>query len=284
MRKLAVALEEYEIAGPVTNIDFLKRCCESKDFAEGRVETGYISKHHDELFQKHEPTQEALVQAALSSFMGKSKSTNSSPTQHIWSAPTSNFQTRTYHFNVDGEETAPGTAPTTYSVTVQQLKPGQYEVSAHGDTYTVTSTYDNATRNLTTYFPHTRQTSRVISSDEGSIDSDHHSAKIHLFTPQGSFRLQTATPSWITKALGTTEKLNSLLSPMPCKILRVSVKPGDTVKKDQPLLVIESMKMETVIRSPSEGLVVKRVVHNEGDVVGSGVELVEFEKTDKDDA
>ena len=65
---------------------------------------------------------------------------------------------------------------------------------------------------------------------------------------------------------------------MPCKILRVDVRPGDTVKKDQTLLVIESMKMETLVRSPGDGLVVKRVVHGEGEVVGSGVELVEFEE------
>ena len=65
---------------------------------------------------------------------------------------------------------------------------------------------------------------------------------------------------------------------MPCKILRVNVKSGDTVRRDQPLLVIESMKMETVIRSPREGMVVKRVVHAEGEGVGPGVELVEFEQ------
>jgi 3-methylcrotonyl-CoA carboxylase alpha subunit len=69
---------------------------------------------------------------------------------------------------------------------------------------------------------------------------------------------------------------------MPCKILRVDVQPGDVVKKDQPLLVIESMKMETVVRSPGEGLVVKRVVHGQGEVVGSGVELVEFEEVEDD--
>ena len=68
---------------------------------------------------------------------------------------------------------------------------------------------------------------------------------------------------------------------MPCKILKVYAKPGDTVKRDQMLLVIESMKMETIIRSPGEGLVVKRVVHGEGDVVGSGVELVEFEEVEE---
>jgi 3-methylcrotonyl-CoA carboxylase alpha subunit len=56
------------------------------------------------------------------------------------------------------------------------------------------------------------------------------------------------------------------------------------VKKDQTLLVIESMKMETVVRSPGEGLVVKRVVHGQGEVVGSGVELVEFEKAEEEES
>ena len=38
------------------------------------------------------------------------------------------------------------------------------------------------------------------------------------------------------------------------------------------------MKMETVIRSPVEGAKVKRVAHEQGEVVGAGVELVEFEE------
>ena len=39
---------------------------------------------------------------------------------------------------------------------------------------------------------------------------------------------------------------------------------GDVVRKDQALVVIESMKMETVIRRPGDGMVVRRVVHGEG--------------------
>jgi 3-methylcrotonyl-CoA carboxylase alpha subunit len=104
---------------------------------------------------------------------------------------------------------------------------------------------------------------------------------IQLFSPTSSVRLLPSAPPFLAKALGTTEKLNSLLSPMPAKILRVDVKPGDVVKKDQILLVIESMKMETVIRSPAEGLVVKRVAHEQGEVVAGGVELVEFEAQDE---
>jgi 3-methylcrotonyl-CoA carboxylase alpha subunit len=65
------------------------------------------------------------------------------------------------------------------------------------------------------------------------------------------------------KALGINEVTKSVLAPMPCKILRVEVEEGNIVKKDQPLVVIESMKMETVIRSPQDG-VISKVVHKKG--------------------
>jgi len=45
--------------------------------------------------------------------------------------------------------------------------------------------------------------------------------------------------------------------------LKVHVAEGEEVKKDQPLVVIESMKMETVIRSPQNG-VISKVVHRAG--------------------
>lgn len=284
VRKLAVALEEYEVAGPITNIAFLKRCCESTDFAEGRVETGYIPKHHEELFARREPTSEVLVQAALGlqlrSVPGGSRA-NGAWLEDVaplsWVTPRNNLQERRLQFRSDDEEVVPGKSPKIYDVDVQLISPNRYKVRCQGAEYEVTSVLDEASRTLTTYFPHTRQTSRVIIADTTEAESTE-SARIHLFTPHGAYRLQSATPEWVAKALGTTEKANSLMSPMPCKILRVNVKPGDEVKKDQSLLVIESMKMETVIRSPGDGLVVKRVVHGEGEVVGTGVELVEFEE------
>lgn len=47
-----------------------------------------------------------------------------------------------------------------------------------------------------------------------------------------------------------------LEAPMPGTILSVSVKPGDTVKKHQVLMVLEAMKMENEIVSPKDGVVV----------------------------
>jgi 3-methylcrotonyl-CoA carboxylase alpha subunit len=289
VRKLAMALEDYEIAGPVTNIEFLKRICRSADFREGKVETGYIDKHRAELFVKQDVPNEVLAQAAIASFLQTAYLTTTPPTSPwlpaasapVWSTPDSDFQNRQFCFQNADEEGGPGTVAKIYTVHLRQTSPGRFSISVPDsgfDNIQCICENDSATKSLTTFFPHTRYTSRVIFPSPSSPSQQE---PFHLYTPAGTFRLMPAAPPWLTKALGVKEKANSLLSPMPCKILRVDVKSGDTVKKDQPLLVIESMKMETVIRSPSEGLVVKRVVHAEGEVVGSGVELVEFEEVEE---
>jgi len=287
VRKMALALDEYEVAGPVTNIDFLKRICKSADFIDGKVETGYIGKHQDELLRKEVVPSEVLAQAGIASFLQTAYQTTdpissprlpptSSPT---WATPDSDFQTRQFHFIPAGDDLDP---PTVYTVNLQQASPRTFLVSVPNSHFTkvaCTCESDSASKVLTTYFPHMRFTSRVILPPSSS-NSPPDSQPFHLFTPLGSYRLVPAQPPWLAKALGVAEKTNSLLSPMPCKILRVDVRSGDTVANDQPLLVIESMKMETVIRSPAEGMVVKRVLHGEGEVVGAGVELVEFEQSE----
>jgi 3-methylcrotonyl-CoA carboxylase alpha subunit len=284
VRSLAAALEQYEIAGPITNIEFLKRVCKSVDFMDGAVETGYIDKHQDELFARKTIEDEILAQGAIASFFQSStpstlSSTRASPIS-TWLSPDADFQFRTFSFHSADEEPRLGSTPDTYRVDLRQISPGHFSVSiSDSDTFkdvSCTASFDPSTSTLTTYFPTTRLTSRVIFPPSTPVSSA--TLPIYIFNRGTLYRLLPAPPSWLSAALGVAEKTNSLLSPMPCKILRVDVKPGDVVNKDQALLVIESMKMETVVRSPGEGLVVKRVVHGQGEVVGSGVELVEFEE------
>jgi biotin carboxyl carrier protein len=56
---------------------------------------------------------------------------------------------------------------------------------------------------------------------------------------------------------------------MPGKVVRVLVKVGDSVTHNQPLLVLEAMKMQNEIRAPLNGLVTEVGVA-EGRAVGSG--------------
>lgn len=69
----------------------------------------------------------------------------------------------------------------------------------------------------------------------------------------------------------------SLLSPMPGKILRLYVESAQKVKKDDPLLVMEAMKMEHTIKSLHDG-VVDKIPYKEGDQVQGGVELIVVSK------
>lgn len=61
-------------------------------------------------------------------------------------------------------------------------------------------------------------------------------------------------------------------APMPGNILDVKVKPGDSVKAGDTLLILEAMKMENEISAPQDGTIASVDVRK-GDVVDSGALL-----------
>ena len=62
---------------------------------------------------------------------------------------------------------------------------------------------------------------------------------------------------------------------MPGKIVKMMVAAGDTVEKDQVLLVMEAMKMENPIKAPQAGKISKVAV-TEGQAVETGADLVQL--------
>lgn len=65
------------------------------------------------------------------------------------------------------------------------------------------------------------------------------------------------------------EGRQQILAPMPGKVVRVLVHPGDAVEAGQGLLVVEAMKMQNEIRSPKSGKI-ERVMVAEGQAVNAG--------------
>jgi len=85
--------------------------------------------------------------------------------------------------------------------------------------------------------------------------------------------------SRLLKTLGLEKaglKVREIKAPMPGLVLNVLVKPGDAVQKNDPVLVLEAMKMENVIRAAGDA-VVKEVVALPGKPVEKGQLLVTFE-------
>lgn len=248
--KLRAALEEYEIAGPITNIEFLKRVCESPAFVAGEVETGFIKRHHAELFAEVPVAPEVYVQAAVGALLQETQKCGLRSQPHTGFG--SGIQNRRIAFLKTKADGTPDLLET--AVEVKQSGLDTFDATVNGTSYSsITSHWDPKTRTITSFFPHTRLATRLINED----------GRITIFQRGEQYRLQYATPKWIEKALGIKDVANSVLAPMPCKILRVEVEEGQRVTKDQPLVVIESMKMETVIRSPQDG-VVARIVHRQG--------------------
>ncbi|WP_240751458.1 biotin/lipoyl-containing protein [Flagellimonas onchidii] len=73
-----------------------------------------------------------------------------------------------------------------------------------------------------------------------------------------------------------SKNINSISAPMPGLILEISVEEGEEVEEDQPLLVLEAMKMENIITSPRSG-VVKKITAKQGEAVDKKQLLIEFQ-------
>jgi len=68
----------------------------------------------------------------------------------------------------------------------------------------------------------------------------------------------------------------AILSPMPGKIVSVAAKAGAKLKKGDPILVLEAMKMEHTLTAPFDGKVVE-LTGKAGDQVAEGVVLAKIE-------
>lgn len=71
-------------------------------------------------------------------------------------------------------------------------------------------------------------------------------------------------------------KLKEMQAPMPGRVTAVHVKVGDHIEPGTPLLSLEAMKMENVLKAEGIG-VVSALEINEGDVVEKGALLIRFE-------
>ena len=72
-----------------------------------------------------------------------------------------------------------------------------------------------------------------------------------------------------------SQKVNEIKAPMPGLVLEVSVEVGQTIAKGDPLLILEAMKMENVIKSAGDG-VVEEILIEKGAAVEKGALLIKL--------
>jgi 3-methylcrotonyl-CoA carboxylase alpha subunit len=98
--------------------------------------------------------------------------------------------------------------------------------------------------------------------------------ELTVVTPQGRFEVALVDPFHYEPA--DTLPDARLTALMPGRVVKVMAATGDAVKKGQPLMILEAMKMEHTIVSPRDG-VIERAAFAENDMVPADAVLFSYQ-------
>ena len=272
LRTMRNALNAIEVEGPRTNLDFLRWLFAQPDFAEGRFSTRYIEENY-------RPNSEAKIPLAVLLAAGLTMIENRPLNDQfgdVWQA---------YGWR-QGRQRMPLRI-------VVAGNPFLVRLSTHPEDDTCWSF--EITRNTVLVGEGESILRKLGNGQDGST-----SVAVELPDTPGSAictirREQNGNIEAILDGLRYPVRLadslniehlqtqvhagdeDTLASPMPGKVLKVLVSPSETVTEDQPLVIIEAMKMEFTVRAPHDGRI-GAVKYEQGAQVAVGDILIEMEK------
>eukprot|EP01104_Vermistella_antarctica_P013562 TRINITY_DN4122_c0_g1_i1.p1 TRINITY_DN4122_c0_g1~~TRINITY_DN4122_c0_g1_i1.p1 ORF type:complete len:709 (-),score=201.19 TRINITY_DN4122_c0_g1_i1:79-2205(-) len=268
LRRMGNALEDYKIVGLSTNVSFLHRAVTHDKFKAGPVTTAFIDTYKKDLFPATVPAPDnALVMASLAQVLKEQDRTlsenmdsydSSSPWGEPDAARVNHNHTRTFSYgdgDVDRKVAVEYLGDANFSMQVDggEARNVSGELTEHGD--------------ITCVIGDRRFTDATIVEDGDAV---------HVFDGSVVHKLSVPTFDFESSAV---EK-GSLLSPMPGKIVQVLVSENQAVKKGDPLLILEAMKMEHTIRAPEDGFVTN-VQYMVNDLVEENKTLVTIKGNDE---
>jgi 3-methylcrotonyl-CoA carboxylase alpha subunit len=258
--RLGRALAETAVLGVATNLGFLARVIAEPDFAAGKVDTGFIERHRETLLPRAgPPTEQALAAAALHRLLSRRQERSGSRDPWAeadgWRLNTApapqNFVFRYPDAEISIEATISGTG--------WSLRIGDrcFEATAElGSDGRLAITLDGA-RSAPILLAHAGSIAVFVAGEGWQFD------EIDPFAPPE----------------GADAGAGRLTAPMPGRVIELLVAPGASVRKGQPMVVIEAMKMEHTIAAPRDGIVAA-VNFAAGDPVEEGAELIALAEAD----
>ncbi|TAL27584.1 MAG: acetyl/propionyl/methylcrotonyl-CoA carboxylase subunit alpha [Alphaproteobacteria bacterium] len=257
---LSRALDETMIAGPKTNLAFLRALLGNKAFASGKISTHFIKAHEKELLPaKAASSKEALALAVLGLLNEREKPAAAADASSPWNDRSAwrigGAETETFKFTDHGKE----------HIVAVSCKKGvaQPDVTVDGAKFSAAvepSSYDL--------------------SYDAKLDGKQYNAALlhegrHLTLMYGSHHEDLHYLDPLAFEAEDDEADGRLHAPMPGKVVAVRVELGSKVKKGQPLIIVEAMKMEHTIIAPADGEVLS--IHARvGDQVDEKLELIAF--------
>lgn len=248
--RLADALSSFQVAGVKTNVAFLRALIAHPDVRAGRMDTGFIERHLPLLLGQHPAEPDPRDLAAATALMLSEE---------------------------DGAAAPP------WDVDDGWMMVGHRRRRLGFDGTDVVLNYERSGRSLTTALG--TRPFRVNTRPDGRLDVFYGDGKevvsavrsggeIEISTARGSRRLLLSDP--FAGEEGAGPDTGHLRAPMPGSIRQLLASPGGRLKRGEPVLIMEAMKMEHTLSAPGDGTLVAFRC-GVGDFVEEGTQLVEFE-------
>jgi 3-methylcrotonyl-CoA carboxylase alpha subunit len=246
LAKMEQALAQTEVAGSVTNLDFLGALTRHRDFAAGLVDTGLIERDIEALVVVPELTAgikalAGIAAAGLDHALG-------------WDVGFTLWQpvAQAVKLGFDGED---------ISLAITTLSAGRFEV-AGGE---VSISVEN--RDGQWWINGTKTGARMVVYGDVVTVFDGRAWHFDRVDP-------------LVRDIGPSGGGNLVEAPMPGLLKALFAKAGDSVKAGDRLAILEAMKMEHALAAPRNG-VVAEVLVREGTQVESGAALIRLEEDAK---
>jgi len=252
---------ETEVVGVATNAALLKALCAHPVLVGGEVDTGFIDRHREELFARTVAADDRAFAVATLARIAEWVPGSGDP----WEQKNGFRLLDIGHDEVrwkDGEREVAVIARRHRDGTLGlELPGGILEARAHR----------TGEGRLAIWLAGETFVASVVrrQASDGGFDYT-------LFADGGSRRLRLVDPLDVTQYEAAAAGEASLRSPLPGKIIDLKVRPGDVVRRGQPLLVLEAMKMEHTLVAPGDGKI-KSLRCAVGEQVAEGAELIEFD-------
>jgi 3-methylcrotonyl-CoA carboxylase alpha subunit len=267
--RLRAALAETRVAGVATNLDFLRAIAAHQAFDAPPPNTGFIERHRDDLLVERPSAGNDVLAVAVIGILCeraafvREKAQRSNDPWSPWNKQNGWRLNEHAQEDLCLREILPGGCGDR-PIQVTYLRDG-WRLDLPGGTFFHASGTLAPNRCLAADLDGRRVNMVWLRSGE----------EILVFAgSKAAHRFLVAGP-----AAGTArrdEPPGRLTSPMPGRIAALLVEPGAKVGANQPVLVLEAMKMEHMLRSPKGGIL-KEFKFQLGDHVDEGVELATFE-------
>ncbi|XP_076960015.1 methylcrotonoyl-CoA carboxylase subunit alpha, mitochondrial-like [Bidens hawaiensis] len=272
--KLKDSLSKFQVAGLPTNIEFLYKLANHKAFANGELETHFIDQFKDDLFVKPKDSASAeaaydaakhsaaLVAACICekerSLLKKSPPGGLS----VWYThpPFRPNLYATRSVELDWENEYRDNASEHLTLFIDFLPNGNYLVktgennSSHLEA-TVTHLGDHDFRVEADGISKNVNLASYITDRTEHIHIWHGSNHHHFKQKVGPDLLDNLETHDHRTRESASHPPGTVAAPMSGLVVKILVKDGTKVEEGQPLLVMEAMKMEHVIKAPTSGIV-----------------------------